>query len=143
MKSFLIRVARVSGNTFFFSGLVYFCILFSLFCSLFFKFFLYRLFIFFVSLFWFIYLFVFLLFLIENFPLKNIVRFNVARRYFVVDKKKTFTGQIAWTSTILRRNRNFYPKSRLLSSFSSTENAHFYYFDLARKLWAKNIVPNV
>jgi hypothetical protein len=29
-----------------------------------------------------------------NFPLKNIVRFNVTRRSFVVDKKKTFTGQI-------------------------------------------------
>jgi hypothetical protein len=35
----------------------------------------------------FIYLFVFNL--IEKFPLKNI-----ARRYFVVDKKKTFTGQM-------------------------------------------------
>jgi hypothetical protein len=35
----------------------------------------------------FIYLFVFIL--IENFPLKNIARFYVARRYFVVYKKKT------------------------------------------------------
>jgi hypothetical protein len=30
-----------------------------------------------------------------------------------------------WPSTILRRNLNFYPKSSLLRSFSSTENAHF------------------
>jgi hypothetical protein len=37
----------------------------------------------------------------------------------------------------------FYQKSSLLSSFSSTKNAHFCYLDLAPKLWAKNIVPNV
>jgi hypothetical protein len=61
---------------------------------------------------------------------------------FMVNKKKTFTGQICWTSTILRRNRNFYPKSSLLSSFSSTENAHFCYLNLAQKLWAKNIASN-
>jgi hypothetical protein len=36
--------------------------------------------------------------------------------------------------TILRRNRNFYPKSSLLSSFSATENEHLCYLDLARKL---------
>ena len=28
---------------------------------------------------------------------------------------------------LLRRNRNFYPKSSLLSSFSATENAHFFF----------------
>ena len=37
-------------------------------------------------------------------------------------------------STILLRNRNFYPKSSLLSSFSATENEHLCYLDLARKL---------
>jgi hypothetical protein len=63
----------------------------------------------------FVYLFAFIL--IENFPLKNIARLYVARRYFVDDKKKTFTGQIGWTSTILRRNCNFYPKSSLVRSF--------------------------
>ena len=49
---------------------------------------------------------------------------QVARRYLAVDKKKTFSGQIGQRSTILRRNRIFYPKSSLLSSFSATENEH-------------------
>jgi hypothetical protein len=72
----------------------------------------------------FIYLFVFNL--IENFPLKNI-----ARRYFVVVKKKTFTGQMVDLLQFYVEIVIFYPKSSL---FSSTENAHFCYLDLARKL---------
>jgi hypothetical protein len=40
----------------------------------------------------FIYLFVFIL--IENFPLKNIARFYVARCYFVVDKKKRLLDKL-------------------------------------------------
>ena len=51
---------------------------------------------------------------------------QVARRYFAVDKKTTFTGKIWKRSTILRRNRDFYPKSSLLSSFSATENEPFF-----------------
>jgi hypothetical protein len=46
-------------------------------------------------------------------------------------RKKRLLDKLA---DLLRRNRNFYPKSSLLSSFSATENAHFFYLDLARKL---------
>jgi hypothetical protein len=41
--------------------------------------------------------------------------------------------QIGLPPTILRRNRNFYPKSSLLSSFSATENEHFSLFGFSTK----------
>jgi hypothetical protein len=85
-------------------------------------------------------LFVFI-FKIANF--ENYSKIVCSATLFCRRYDQTFTGQIGWTSTILRINRNFYPKSSLLSSFSSTENAHFCYLDLARKLWATNIVSNV
>jgi hypothetical protein len=52
---------------------------------------------------------------------------------------KIFTTKYTYQMFLLR-NRIFYLKSSLLSSFSSTENGHFCYLDLARKLCGKNIV---
>ena len=87
------------------------------------------------------YIFVFIL--IENFPLKNIARLYEARLYFVVDKEKCLLEKLVELVQVYVEIGIFYPKSSLLSSFSSTENEHFCYMDLARKLWVNNIVPKV
>ena len=80
----------------------------------------------------FFYIFVFIL--IEKFPLKNIARLYEARLYFVVDKEKRLLEKLVELLQFYVEILIFYPKSSLLSSFSSTENAHFCYLDLARKL---------
>jgi hypothetical protein len=86
MKSFLIRIARVRETHYFFSGLVFFLIFFSL-CSPFFSSFdIVFSFFGFAFLLLFFYIFVFIL--IENYPLKNIARLYEARLYFVVDEEK-------------------------------------------------------
>ena len=87
MKSFLIRIARVRGNTlFFFQDWYFFYFFFSL-CSPFFSSFdIVFSFFGFAFLLLFFYFFVFIL--IENYPLKNIARLYEARLYFVVDEEK-------------------------------------------------------
>jgi hypothetical protein len=133
IKSFLIRIARVSGNTLFFQVWYIFLFVFSLYPPPFFSSFdIVCSFFGFALLLLFFYIFVFIL--IENFPLKKIARLYGARLYFVVDKEKRLLEKLVELLQFYIEIVIFYPKSSLLSSFSSTENAHFCYFDLARKL---------
>ena len=134
MKSFLIRIARVSGNTLFFQvWYIFFKFFFRFAPPLFFSssfdivcsFFCFAFLLFF-------YIFIFIL--IENFPLKNIARLYEARLYFVVDKEKRLLEKLVELLQFYVEIVIFYPKLSVLSSFSSTENAHFCYLDLARKL---------
>jgi hypothetical protein len=112
--------------------LVFFFIFFSL-CSPFFSSFdIVFSFFGFAFLLLFFYIFVFIL--IENYPLKNIARLYEARLYFVVDEEKRLLEKLVELLQFYVEIVIFYPKSSLLSSFSSTENAHFCYLDLARKL---------
>jgi hypothetical protein len=69
--------------------------------------------------------------------------FISATFYKLFTKKVYISNVIILKNEKIFRNRNFYPKSSLLSSFSATENEHLCYLDLARQLWAKNIVLNV
>jgi hypothetical protein len=132
MKSFLIRIARVRGNTLFFSL-----------CSPFFFKFWYRLLIFgFAFLLFFLYI---CFHFNRKLPSEKYSKTLWSKTLFCRRWGKTFTGKIGWTSLLQFYVEIvfFYPKSSLLSSFSSTGNAHFCYLDLARELWVKNIVPYV
>jgi hypothetical protein len=61
---------------------------------------------------------------INDFWLKQCLKEKIGK--FMERKERNAEGKTSacQITTILRRNRNFYPKSSLLSSFSATENEH-------------------